>query len=69
VEGYAYPVAGLSEAVVIKHHDFVEGFWKGVEAIQGNESSRSERFDVKPLSFICVPSGIRFPSTGYNDLT
>ena len=42
---------GVSEAVVIKHHDFVDGFWKGVEAIQGNESSKTERFDGKPLSF------------------
>jgi len=36
---------GVSEAVVMKHHDFVDGFWKGVEAIQGNESSKTERFD------------------------
>jgi Wiskott-Aldrich syndrome protein len=36
---------GVSEAVVMKHHDFVDGFWRGVEAIQGNESSKTERFD------------------------
>jgi len=36
---------GVSEAVVVKHQDFVEGFWKGVEAIQGDESSKTERFD------------------------
>jgi len=36
---------GVSEAVVMKHHDFGDGFWKGVEAIQGNESSKTERFD------------------------
>jgi neural Wiskott-Aldrich syndrome protein len=45
---------GVSEAVVIKHHDFVDGFWKGVEAIQGTESSKTERFDGKPLSFRCA---------------
>jgi Wiskott-Aldrich syndrome protein len=41
---------GVSEAVVIRHHDFGDGFWKGVEAIQGIESSKSERFEGKPLS-------------------
>ena len=41
---------GVSEAVVVKHHDFVDGFWKGVEAIQGPEGSKTERFDGKLLS-------------------
>jgi len=36
---------GVSEAVVIKHHDFVDGFWKGVEAIQRIESSKTEKFE------------------------
>lgn len=45
---------GVSEAVVIKHHDFVDGFWKGVEAIQGIESPKTEKFDGKPLSFRCA---------------
>jgi len=35
---------GVSEAVVVRHHDFVDGFWKGVEAIQRIESSKMERF-------------------------
>lgn len=25
---------GVSEAIVVRHQDFVEGFWKGVEATQ-----------------------------------
>lgn len=45
---------GVSEAVVIKHQDFVDGFWKGVESIQRIESSKTERFDGKPLSFRCT---------------
>jgi neural Wiskott-Aldrich syndrome protein len=40
---------GVSEAVVIRHHDFVDGFWKGVEAIQRIESSKTEVFEGKPL--------------------
>ena len=47
---------GVSEAVVIKHHDFVDGFWKGVEAIQGIESPKTERYDGKPLYFRRVSS-------------
>ena len=45
---------GVSEAVVIKHHEYVDGFWKGVEAIQRVESSKAERFDGKPLLFRCA---------------
>ena len=45
---------GVSEAVIVKHHDFVDGFWKGVEAIQRIESSKTEGFDGKPLSFRCA---------------
>ena len=45
---------GVSEAVVIKHHDFVDGFWKGVEAVQGTENSMTERFDGKPLVQMCI---------------
>ena len=42
---------GVSEAVVMKHHDFVDGFWKGVESIQRIESTKTERFDGKSPSF------------------
>jgi hypothetical protein len=45
---------GVSEAVVMKHSDFVDGFWKGVETIQRIDSStvtKTERFDGKPPSF------------------
>ena len=45
---------GVSEAVVIKHHDFVDGFWKGVEAVQGTENSMTERFDGKSLVQMCI---------------
>ena len=45
---------GVSEAVVIKHHDFVDGFWQGVEALQRVESTKAERFDGKSLSFRCA---------------
>ena len=45
---------GVSEAVVIKHHDFVDGFWKGVETIQRIESSKTERFDGESLSYRCA---------------
>ena len=38
---------GVSEAIVIKHHDFVDGFWKGVEAIQKIDSLKTERFEGK----------------------
>ena len=41
---------GVSEAVVFRHHDFVEGFWKGVEAIQRTESSKSDRFEGENYS-------------------
>jgi neural Wiskott-Aldrich syndrome protein len=40
---------GVSEAIVVRHNDFVDGFWKGVEAIQRIESSKMERFGGKPL--------------------
>lgn len=34
---------GVSEAIVNRHQDFVEGFLKGVETIQKIESSITER--------------------------
>jgi neural Wiskott-Aldrich syndrome protein len=34
---------GVSEAVVVRHSDFVEGFWKGVEAIRTVSGSGAER--------------------------
>jgi Wiskott-Aldrich syndrome protein len=40
---------GVSEAIIIKHHDFVDGFWTGVEAIQRIESSTTERFEGEAL--------------------
>jgi len=36
---------GVSEAVVIRHSDFLDGFWKGVEAIKRIESSNTARFE------------------------
>jgi hypothetical protein len=59
---------GVSEAVVLKHHDFVDGFWKGVEAIQRIESSKTERFDGKPLSFRCAKQYLIFPAH-WQDIT
>ncbi|KAF8964752.1 hypothetical protein BDZ97DRAFT_1659676 [Flammula alnicola] len=38
---------GVSEAIVMRHSDFVDGFWKGVEAIRMVESSDAERLDGK----------------------
>ena len=61
---------GVSEAVVMKHHDFVDGFWRGVEAIQGNESSKTDRFDGKSAIFQICRVVLDFPDTGYSsDLT
>ncbi|KDR77246.1 hypothetical protein GALMADRAFT_66492 [Galerina marginata CBS 339.88] len=40
---------GVSEAIVVRHSDFVDGFWKGVEAIRMVEPSEMERFDGKLL--------------------
>lgn len=34
---------GVSEAVVLQHSDFVEGFWKGFEAAQKAESTDSKK--------------------------
>lgn len=34
---------GVSEAVVVRHSDFVEGFWKEVEAIRTVSGSEAER--------------------------
>jgi len=36
---------GVSEAIVIQHHDFVDGFWKGVETTQRIENLKTERFE------------------------
>ncbi|KAF8803352.1 hypothetical protein BYT27DRAFT_7195667 [Phlegmacium glaucopus] len=36
---------GVSEAIVIRDYDFVEGFWTGVEAIKRIDSSHTERFE------------------------
>lgn len=38
---------GVSEAIVIRQHDFVDGFWKGVETVQRIESSKTEKFEGK----------------------
>jgi Wiskott-Aldrich syndrome protein len=45
---------GVSEAVVVRHSDFVEGFWKGVEAIRTVSGSGAERVGGKKDS--CVIS-------------
>lgn len=36
---------GVSEAIIIKHGDFVDGFWTGVEAIKRFESSGTGKFE------------------------
>lgn len=41
---------GVSEAIIIKHGDFVDGFWTGVEAIKRFESSGTGKFEGKHLS-------------------
>ncbi|KAF8153139.1 hypothetical protein B0H34DRAFT_663322 [Crassisporium funariophilum] len=41
---------GVSEAVVIRHSDFVEGFWKGVEAIKTADGLDAERFEGESTS-------------------
>jgi len=41
---------GVSEAIVVRHSDFVDGFWKGVEAIRMVAGSEVERFDGKDIS-------------------
>lgn len=52
---------GVSEAVVVRHSDFVEGFWKGVEAIRTVSGSEAERVggEKRPLCHSKLPTDDR----------
>jgi len=41
---------GVSEAIVVRHSDFVEGFWKGVEAIRTVDGSEAEKIGGTDMS-------------------
>ncbi|KAH9474695.1 hypothetical protein JR316_0013160 [Psilocybe cubensis] len=41
---------GVSDAIVVRQSNFVDGFWKEVEAIRMVEGSSVERFDLKDVS-------------------
>ena len=41
---------GVSEAIVVRHSNFADGFWKGVEAIRMVDDSDVERFDSESLN-------------------
>jgi len=36
---------GVSEAIIVRHQDFVDGFWEGVGAVKRTESSNTEKFE------------------------
>lgn len=41
---------GVSEAIVVRNSDFVEGFWKGVDAIRTVDGSEAERIGGTDMS-------------------
>jgi Wiskott-Aldrich syndrome protein len=49
---------GVSEAVVVRHSDFVEGFWKGVEAIRTVSGSGAERVGGAAISREMTPVSV-----------
>ena len=53
---------GVSETVVLRHSDFVEGFWKGVEAIRTVDGSGAERVGGKKrhLRHLKLPTDVRY---------